>query len=191
MKNNKLWFAVGMIVMFAACLIYFKSCVKPVIVNKPVITTVTDTLWQTDTIALIKYKPTVHDSVRIIIIDTSLCSYSRLYQDSIIEKNYNLYYIASTTGRLDFITAECILKVPLIVENTVIKYDTLTKLNDFKRNFFYGCQISTPSVLNNKLGIVPSLLYQNEKKGYCVSVGYDLVNSTYNASVFFNFKKQK
>lgn len=143
----------------------------------------TDTIKQRDTIikmALnLKYK-VIHDTV-YKILDSTECNTLKLYQDSLITKEYDIYRKALVQGNLLYDTTGIRLKVPTMIIDSIfmtIKKDSLIfKPNkwDLKVGILAGYNTLSPTIDFTKGRITYQIAYDPFRKQPYLGLKYTLL----------------
>ena len=180
-------------------LILDKSCKKPTSIfrTETYVDTIrtSDTIWAKDTIRKLVYlnRPKAKDSVFIhdtIVkeilksVYTEPCSYLRIYQDSVSDKNVTFFYHDTVYGVLLSREISYRLKVPLIINNT----ETITKTTQQNKRLYVGFETGFNKKINY-FELTPQIAVNLKRRTYIY--GYDLINKTHKIGIHFQLFPMK
>lgn len=187
----KSWLILGQMIVIIILLL-LQQCSSPKIIKNDIYTT--DTITTVKIVPrpyeVIKFKdhwyPKVDTIERITTkIDSSLCNYRRIYNDSLVDSNLTIYSRIQAIGLVESNGISYVLKTPLKIVETKIVNNLAIQAP--KASLYIGMNLSGNQ---EKFNASPFITLNVKKVG--VNVGYGLIDKTYQLGVSYRlFKSRK
>lgn len=172
-------------------IIFFKGCettkdCETVYINRTDTVRTVDTVWATKQGKATTFKPKVKDSIKVVV-DSSACSYTRIYTDSVGDSLVTITYQDSIQGRLLKKDISWKLRIPTIKETiTITKETTILQTKPPKFTMFVGMNIGGNK---ERFGVGPYISLNTPSKQF--TYNYEMIRQTHNIGLGIRLFKTK